>query len=162
MKNYLLLVFSLFIFQSGIACAKSIEGKVVSVSDGDTIKILTQNKKQIKIRFAQIDTPEKKQPWGKKAKTALSEKIAGKKVQVEIETTDRYGRKVGTVWYSGRDINREMVREGHAWVYRRYVRDQSLFDDETYAQSNNLGLWSLPESQRQEPWEWRKSKRSNR
>ena len=66
---------------------------------------------------------------------------------------------IGTIWYAGKDINREMVREGHAWVYRKYVKDKSLFDDESYARSRGLGLCSLPENQRQAPWRWRKAKR---
>ena len=89
----------------------------------------------------------------------MSDKVFGKQVKVDIETTDRYGRLVGTIWYAGEDINRSMVREGHAWVYRKYVKDKSLFDDESYARSRGLGLWSLPENQRQAPWKWRKAKR---
>ena len=85
--------------------------------------------------------------------------IFGKIVKVDIETTDRYGRLVGTIWYAGDNINRAMVRQGHAWVYRKYVKDKSLYNDESYARSRGLGLWSLPENQRQAPWKWRKEKR---
>jgi hypothetical protein len=58
-----------------------------------------------------------------------------------------------------RDINREMVREGYAWVYRKYVRDESLLADEKHAQSEKVGLWGLVEAEQLPPWEWRSAKR---
>ena len=155
----LLLTLLLLLPVAGFAFGRTIERTNVSVTDGDTIKVKTHQNKVEKIRLAQIDTPEKKQPWGQKAKQAMSDNCFGKQVKVDIETTDRYGRLVGTVWYAGEDINRAMVREGHAWVYRKYVKDKSLYDDESYARSRGLGLWSLPENQRQAPWKWRKVKR---
>jgi len=156
----ILCIFTFWLLYPALLWAESLEGKVVSVTDGDTVKILTAEKKQIRIRLAQIDTPEKAQPWGNKAKQALSQKIYAKQVSIDVVTTDRYGRTVGTIWFDGRDINRELVREGHAWVYRKYAKDKSLFDDESYARSQGLGLWSLPESQRQAPWKWRKANKN--
>lgn len=139
--------------------AEDIYGKVVSITDGDTVIILT-NKKQTKIRLAEIDTPEKNQPYGKKAKKALSDFIFGKVVRVEVETIDRYGRTIGTIFLDNLNINKEMVRAGHAWVYRRYAKDKTLFKLERSAKKNMLGLWVLPEEQRIAPWEWRRGKRS--
>ncbi len=60
---------------------------------------------------------------------------------------------------SGRDINWEMVREGHAWVYRKYLRDLTLLEDEAAARQEQRGLWALPEAKRVDPWEWRAAKR---
>ena len=160
--RFFLTLFLFILTLNSQAFERTIEGKVISVTDGDTIKIKTHQTKIEKIRLAQIDTPEKKQPWGNKAKQALSAKVYGKIVKVDIETTDKYGRLVGTVWFAGNDINREMVREGHAWVYRKYVKDKTLYDDESYARSRGIGLWSLPENQRQAPWKWRKIKREKR
>ncbi len=74
---------------------------------------------------------------------------------VEIDR-DRYGRIVGRIYLGSRDIKREMVAEGHAWVYRKYMRDESLLEDETASREAMLGLWSLPEAQRVPPWEWRR------
>jgi endonuclease YncB( thermonuclease family) len=76
-----------------------------------------------------------------------------------VVNTDRYGRTVGHVCIGDRNINREMIREGHAWVYRRYLDDKTLLDDETHAQKNGIGLWGLPETERVPPWDWRRSKR---
>ena len=140
------------------ARAETLTGKVVSVADGDTITILVDSER-VKVRLAEIDTPERGQPWGKRAKQALTEKVAGHVVQVETKFNDRYGRRVGHVVYSGRDINREMVREGHAWVYRQWMRDETLIGDEAHARAARAGLWGLPEAERVPPWEWRAAKR---
>ena len=136
--------------------AFSFDGKVIGISDGDTIKVLTGNNMLIKIRLAEIDTPEKKQPWGKKAKKALSNQIFQKVVTVKPIAKDRYGRTVAYIYYGQININRKMVRTGHAWVYRKYMNDETLLEDENYARQNRLGLWALPEPQRIPPWEWRK------
>ncbi len=132
--------------------------KVVSITDGDTLKVLDSEKQQIKIRLAEIDTPERKQPWGNRAKQALSELTFQKMVTVQPETKDRYGRTVAQILVGGMNVNREMVRTGNAWVYRKYMRDKSLLDLEAKAQKAKRGLWSLPESQRLPPWEWRRKK----
>ena len=139
--------------------AENLTGKVVSIADGDTITILTDNK-QTRIRLAEIDTPEKNQPYGKKAKKALSDFIFGKTVRIEVETIDRYGRTVGTIFLNDLNINKEMVKAGHAWVYVQYARDKTLFDLEKNARENQSGLWALPEGERIAPWQWRRGKRS--
>lgn len=130
-------------------------GKVISIADGDTLRVLYRDG-QLKIRLAEIDTPERKQPWGIRAKQALSDKVFAQTVNaVEIDR-DRYGKIVGRVYLDGRDINRELVAEGHAWVYRKCMRDESLLEDEATARDAGIGLWPLPEAQRVPPWEWRR------
>jgi hypothetical protein len=96
---------------------------------------------------------------GSRAKQALSDKVFGEEVELHVVTVDRYGRTVGHVWIGDRDINREMIREGHAWVYTRYLDDQTMLADETHARNSKVGLWGLPESQRVPPWDWRRGKR---
>jgi len=129
----------------------------VGVTDGDTLKLLVDNQ-QYKIRLAEIDTPEKGQPWGKNATKALSEKVFREEVRIGVIDTDRYGRLIGRIWLDGRDINRELVAEGHAWVYRRYMTDHSLLEDEESARSNQIGLWSLDNPI--PPWDWRRGGRA--
>ena len=151
---------ALLLFVAAIAAgAETLTGKVVSVADGDTITILVDSAR-VKIRLAEIDAPERGQPWGKRAQQALTGKVAGHVVQVETKFNDRYGRRVGHVIYSGRDVNRELVREGHAWVYRQWLRDATLLDDEAHARAARAGLWSLPENERVPPWEWRQAARA--
>lgn len=135
-------------------------GKVVAVTDGDTLTILVPNGssyQQVKIRLGEIDTPESKQPYGQRAKQQLSELIFNRPARVVVQDTDRYGRTVGRVYVGGFDINAEMVKRGAAWVYRAYAKDQSLYRLEAEAKAAKRGLWALPESQRIEPWNWRKN-----
>ena len=88
-------------------------GKVISITDGDTLRILYRDG-HLKVRLAEIDTPERKQPWGSRAKQALSDKVFGQIVDVVEIDRDRCGRIVGRVYLGSRDINREMVVEGCA------------------------------------------------
>jgi micrococcal nuclease len=74
-----------------------IQGKVISIADGDTITVL-QNSKQYKIRLYGIDTPEKKQDFGQKAKQFTSSMVFKQHVKVVVYDTDRYGRTVGVVY----------------------------------------------------------------
>ncbi|SFM43583.1 thermonuclease family protein [Nitrosomonas communis] len=141
------------------ATAQEYIGRVVGISDGDTLTLLDNQKQQIKVRLAEIDTPESAQPYGSRAKQALSGLAYGKTVIVKVQDTDRYGRKVGRVYTDGLDVNAEMVRIGAAWVYRKYASDQNLYALEKQARKNKVGLWSLPEAQQVPPWEWRKTRR---
>lgn len=130
---------------------QTVDGEVTRVFDGDTIEVRGLGR----VRFHEIDTPEKNQPYGDAARSALAGKIAGKRVRVEVFDTDRYGRKVAKVWLGDRDINRELVREGHAWAYRQYLWDGSLIADERAARQAGMGLWA--DSRRPvPPWEWRR------
>lgn len=139
-----------------------LDAQVVGVADGDTVTLLIERPggpAQVRLRLTEIDTPERAQPWGARARQALAGKLFRRQVRVASEGEDRYGRLLGRVYLDGRDINREMVREGHAWVYRRYSSDIWLLEDERLARENGAGLWSLPESQRVPPWEWRRGSR---
>ena len=101
--------------------AETLEGLVTRITDGDTLTIQVGNASH-RIRLSEIDTPEMGQSWGKEAKAALVAKVNGAVIKVTVVDTDRYGR-VGKVWLDERDINRELVREGHAWVYEDYLFD---------------------------------------
>ena len=126
--------------------------KVIKISDGDTITILTQQRKQIKVRFYGIDAPELKQPYGKKSKQFLANLIAGEVVEVEESGKDRYKRTIGTIYLNGADINAQMVANGYAWAYRKFSKKYTA--QESKAKSQKLGLWRDKEPA--PPWEWRK------
>ena len=137
--------------------AKDLEGKIVGVSDGDTATMLVEapnGKLTVKIRLAQIDAPEKAQPWGQKSKQALSDLIDGKTIRAEVETKDRYGRVVANLYDGNTWINERMVASGNAWMYRQYSSSPQIAQAESHAKENRLGLWSLPEAERIPPWEW--------
>ena len=152
----LLAVFPLF------ATAQEIDCRVVGVHDGDTLTCLTAQKQQLKIRLAEIDTPESKQPYGNRAQQSLAAMVFGKDVRLNVQDTDRYGRKVARVYQGNTDANAEQVRQGSAWVYRQYLKDRSLLALEAEAKAAKRGLWALPESERQPPWEWRRAARDQR
>ncbi|WP_407293493.1 thermonuclease family protein [Stutzerimonas zhaodongensis] len=139
--------------------AETIVCRVVGISDGDTFTCLTTDKQQVKVRMGEIDTPEKAQPYGTRARQALSDLIFGKDVTLNVQDRDRYGRTVARVTVGTVDVNAEMVRSGAAWVYRDYLKDRTLLDLEVTAKHFKRGLWSLPQSEQQAPWDWRKERR---
>jgi endonuclease YncB( thermonuclease family) len=142
--------------------ASGLAGKVVAVADGDTLTLLTPARRQVKVRLAEIDTPETGQPYGSRAKQILSDLAFSKEARVEVTDTDRYGRAVGRLHVGATDVNAEMVRRGAAWVYVQYNRDRSLLRVEAEARAARRGLWALPESERVPPWEWRRGGKRDR
>jgi endonuclease YncB( thermonuclease family) len=150
------LSFPLFVLLfAHVAIAAQITGRVVGIADGDTLTMLDATRQQTKIRLAEIDAPESHQPFGSRAKQALSALVFGRDVQVIVVNTDRYGRTVGRVYVGTLDVNAEMVRLGAAWVYPKYNRDPALPLLEQAARRAQLGLWALPDGERAPPWEWR-------
>lgn len=134
-------------------------GRVIGVTDGDTMKMLCDGI-ETKVRLDQIDAPERNQPFGSKAKEVLSNLVFNRTVRLESSGTDRYGRTLGTLWIGETDANREMIRMGYAWAYRRYLRDQSLIEVEADAKASRRGLWSDPNPI--PPWDFRKVARGKR
>lgn len=107
------------------AAAQSFElrGKVVGLSDGDTITVLDGNQAQHKVRFNGIDAPESSQDFGQASKRNLSTLVFGKEVVVRWSKRDRYDRLIGNVSLDGKDINLEQLKAGLAWYFRQYERD---------------------------------------
>jgi endonuclease YncB( thermonuclease family) len=128
---------------------------VVGVIDGDTIDVLVSADLR-RIRIADIDTPERGQPWAQRSKQALSRRVFGKEVRINEVAVDAYGRTVGEVYADNVCVGCELVREGHAWVYRAYSKDPVLLELEAEAREDRRGLWGLPEASRVPPWEWRR------
>ena len=156
----LLLSFLLIFSVCTASASKILQGKVVSVADGDTITVLDAEKNQHKIRLQGIDAPEKAQAFGAKSKQALYEMVHGKTVQVSFEKSDKYGRILGKVLLDGQDICHQQIKAGLAWHYKKYQNQQPLVDrddysaSETAAKSEKLGLWSDPRPVA--PWDFRK------
>ena len=136
----------------------SIQGKVVRVADGDTITVL-QNSKQYIIRLYGIDTPEKKQDFGQKAKKFTSSMVFKQHVKVVVYNTGKYGRTIGVVYIGQKCLNEELVKNGLAWIYKRYCSESFCnhwLKLEQDARANKLGLWTydnpIP------PWDFRRGK----
>lgn len=160
--SLLLVIAAALILIIAPAFADPISARVVGVHDGDTITVLTPDKRQIKIRFAEIDAPELSQPYGKKAKQRLSLMVFGKEVSITPVTTDKYRRIVARVYQGDRDINLAMVQSGAAWAYRKYLTDPAFLEAEDIARNARTGLWALQPDQIMPPWEWRRAKASLR
>lgn len=161
MKQVLLVIFLLFSFYTYAGEFEPFEGQVVGVHDGDSITVLDRSKTQFKVRLAEIDAPELRQDYGARSKQMLSDLVFGKSVVVIPTDKDRYGRLVSRIEVDGQSINKRMVEQGGAWVYREYLFDTSLLESEEKARSNKLGLWSVS-TYPMPPWEWRKQKRSRK
>lgn len=129
---------------------------VVSIIDGDTIKVLDHNNHQLKVRLANIDAPERKQPYGRVSSKTLADMIGNQYVNLECPNKDRYNRWICSITFQGIDINKAMVEYGSAWVYRRYYSGTEYIEAEEFAKTHNLGLWSLSEYEKIPPWQWRK------
>jgi endonuclease YncB( thermonuclease family) len=162
------------LLSAGVVLADTLAGKVVGVSDGDTITVLDSDKRQHKIRVAGIDAPEKNQAFGQRSKENLSRLVFGKDVEVRWSKHDRYQRIVGKVMVAEpncqrADCNKTLdaglgqITDGLAWWYRKYAKEQSAEDAGAYdfaeqeARARRVGLWRdvdpVP------PWDWRRKDR---
>ncbi|MNY89343.1 hypothetical protein D3C78_56340 [compost metagenome] len=151
---------------------------VVGISDGDTLtaRCPTQDAahpyQQIKVRLQGIDAPERKQPFGNRAREALSELTYMKEAELRCNKIDRYKRYVCCVWDAPAsapngprtlDAGLAMVTTGMAWWYRAYAKEQSPQERGQYefaeqeAKVRKAGLWRDPSPIA--PWEWRKAPR---
>lgn len=145
----------LLLFAASIAAAETIEGKVIGITDGDTFTLLTPDLRQVKIRVAEIDAPERGQPYAARSRQQLADLIFQKEVTVPIQVVDRYNRPVGRPLMGDMDVTVEMIRAGAAWVYRSYSDDLELYELERTARAERRGLWSLLEFERVRPWDYR-------
>lgn len=170
------ITFAVILVAAGVAHADSFTGKVVGVADGDTLTVL-RDKTPVKIRLHSVDSPEKAQPFGQKAKQLTSGLVFGKVVKVEVVTKDKYGRTVARVYVTRvesvdpyddqpygpvritRCLNEELLQAGLAWWYKKYApKDQKLAKLEAEAKQAKRGLWADPNPT--PPWDWRKAKRT--
>ena len=151
MKNISLLAVLLI---SNFCFSEYLENLVIKkVVDGDTVH-LYHNEEVYKVRLIGIDAPEWNQPFGSDSTDYLKSHLREGRVNIEISGTDRYGRKLGRLYWKGENINRAMVSAGFAWVYDDYVTDLSFYDNQNKARYLKKGLWNdknpIP------PWRWRK------
>lgn len=152
MIKILILIFLL----SNLSFANDIIGKVISIADGDTLTILTNDKKQ-KIRLAHIDAPEKNQDFWEKSKQNLANLCFGKNAIVKVHSKDRYKRLLAEVFCDGKNANLQQVKSGLAWHYKTYSKNTIYSKAELAAKKKNLGLWILKNPT--PPWKFRKSKK---
>jgi endonuclease YncB( thermonuclease family) len=142
------------------AVADELRGRVVGVTDGDTLTVLGIARQQFKVRLAGIDAPEKRQAFGQASKRRMSDLAFQRDVLVRWTKHDRFGRIVGVALVDGNDVGLALIESGLAWHFKRYAHEQSAHDRGTYARAEDLaraariGLWS--ERDPIPPWEYRR------
>jgi len=152
----LLVGFLIFNWISG-RDGKTLEGRVISVHDGDTVTLL-RDRASHKIRLDGIDCPELGQAFGKNARQFSADLAFDKQVTVYYHEKDRYQRYLGTVITpGGQNLNRELLKAGLAWHYKDYNSDPILAGLEIQARREIRGLWSDPRPI--PPWEYRRGRR---
>lgn len=161
-KKIALIAFYAFLCAIYPGHSQALEGKIIKIADGDTITLLTSDYEKIKIRLYGIDTPEKKQAFGNRARQFTADKVGNKEVFIKEYGKDRYNRTLGIVEINGdTSLNEELLKAGLAWVYDKYCKIpicQKWKEIERKAIKNKIGLWqdenALP------PWNWRKIKKN--
>jgi endonuclease YncB( thermonuclease family) len=144
---------------SAVDALPVLKAKVTRVNDGDSIEV-DLDSGHARVRMSAIDTPEYDQPYGAQSSAALEALLPlGSAVELEVVTQDQFKRLVAVVWRVEGDqrtnINESMLRQGHAWAYRRYMKDPKFCDLEQEARAQKLGLWAQPVSAWVYPPEWR-------
>jgi endonuclease YncB( thermonuclease family) len=131
---------------------KHLQGWVTEVADGDTLTVQAGLQSH-RIRLGGVDAPETEQAHGSRSRAALALMCLGRPVDLDMEDRDRYQRLVGQVRCQGEWANAELVRQGHAWVYRQHNRHPEFEALEAQARAQRRGLWA--QEQPTPPWVWR-------
>ncbi len=169
------LILLITVFIASVCHGDIMESRVVRIVDGDTLVVLDSNKVQHRIRLGGIDTPERGQPFGNRAKQNLARLAGGNKARVDWYKKDRWSRLIGTVWVQSPDTSCQaetcpktldvamaQLTQGLAWHFKRYAHEQPEEQREQYsfaeheARAKHVGLWRDPHPV--PPWEWRKRK----
>lgn len=135
------------------AGATELTGRVVAVADGDTLTVLLDGTREARVRLWGIDAPERGQPWSRRAREALAARAMHRDAQVVERGTDGFGRMLARVSVEGVDLAEAQLRDGYAWVFRRYTTDPALFALEEAARAARRGLWSQRDPE--PPWRFR-------
>jgi micrococcal nuclease len=150
MKQYTLILY--FILITLVASSQSFNGTIIRVIDGDTYVFQTLEG-SFTVRMYGTDAPERDQPFAKESADFLKQYL-NKYAILKPNGTDRYRRRLGTLYIDGEDINLLTIKNGCAWHFKRYSSDKQYASAEEYARKNKIGLWSSPNPI--PPWNWRK------
>ena len=158
------LAFLCLLFFTLVSFAEELIGKVIKVSDGDTITVLDSNNQKHKIRLKGIDAPESQQVYGDISTQSLSKLVYDKEVLITWDKKDKYYRILGKVIVDGNDANYEQLTKGLAWYYKQYEKDLSDEDKKRYSEAEEWarnyteGLWA--DSNSIPPWEFRRKRKN--
>lgn len=157
MKHFLLFLVVIF---SSMVMAESMQGRIVAVTDGDTLTLLDQENQVHTVRLLGIDSPEKGQNFGQVAKQQLAILAFGREATAYCRKRDRYRRAICVVKVDVIDIGFEQISRGMAWWYYQYASEQMPAERIAYekaeleAKNYGRGLWQ--ETAPVPPWEWRR------
>jgi micrococcal nuclease len=133
---------------------------LVSVGDGDTIRVATAAGQKVTVRLACIDAPETAQgKTGAMATQTLKKLLEPGNIEMRPQTMDKYGRTVAEVYANGRNVNQEMVRLGMAYAYRQYLggcNADVYLNAEAQALQQRQGVWWYGDQVR--PWDFRRNR----
>lgn len=156
---------------SSPCAAGTFAGKVVTVTDGDTVIVRDHHGRRHEVRLAGIDAPEIRQPYGVRSRSHLAEVLYGRQVTVAWYKRDRYDRVLGRVTATvaepcGQalctrrvDAAYAQIAAGLAWHDREHLDEQGAEERLRYARaerdarSRQAGLWA--ESAPMPPWRYR-------
>lgn len=139
-----------------LSFSQTLSGKVVAIKDGDTVVVLDSLNNQTTLRLAEVDCPEKNQPFGTKAKQFTSDQIYFKTIKYVVTDTDRYGRSIAMIYYGtdNKYLSAEIIKAGMGWHYKKYSTSKELATFQENAKQNKIGLWI--DNDPIEPSVWRK------
>ena len=152
------ILFYFFLLTSNVIfCQTTLTAKVVGIKDGDTVVVLDSLNNQTTLRLAEVDCPEKSQPFGTKAKQFTSDQIYLKTIKYVVTDTDRYGRSIAMIYYDtdNKYLSAEIIKAGMGWHYKRYSNSKELANFEIKARKEKIGLWI--DNNPIEPSEWRRN-----
>jgi micrococcal nuclease len=153
-KKTVYILFFLFSINS-IFSQTIFSAKVVGVKDGDTVVVIDASNYQTTLRLAEVDCPEKDQPFGTKAKQFTSDQIYRKEITYIVTDIDRYGRSIAKIYYDdNKYLSAEIIKNGFGWQYKKYSTSKDLASLENSARLQKVGLWY--DKNPIEPWEWRR------
>lgn len=126
-----------------LSFSQTLSGKVIAIKDGDTVVVLDSLNNQTTLRLAEVDCPEKNQPFGTKAKQFTSDQIYFKTIKYVVTDTDRYGRSIAMIYYDtdNKYLSAEIIKAGMGWHYKKYSTSKELATFQENAKQNKIGLW---------------------
>jgi len=154
MKKHLTLLFLLFSVTT-LFSQTTLTAKVIGIKDGDTVVVLDSLNYQTTLRLAEVDCPEKSQPFGTKAKQFTSDQIFRKQIKYVVTDIDRYGRSIAKIYYDdNKYLSAEIIKNGFGWQYKKYSTSKDLANFENTARLQKVGLWY--DKNPVAPWDWRR------
>lgn len=147
----------LFLYSVTAYSQTTFNARVVGIKDGDTVVVLDSLNNQTTLRLAEVDCPEKNQPFGTRAKQFTSDQIYLKTIKYVITDIDRYGRSIAKIYYDtdNKYLSAEIIKAGMGWHYKRYSNSKELANFEIKARKEKIGLWI--DNNPIEPSEWRRN-----